>query len=127
MTQEKKYTCIVCPKSCLGTLIINEDGTMRTEGFGCRNGEKYAQNEHLDPKRVLTTTVRIEDAPYPLLPVVSSEEISRTVFMDCLRELYDVCVSSPVKAGDVVLSDIKGTGVDILAARSMEKVEKEAI
>ncbi len=119
--EQKTYTCIVCPKSCSGTLTIQEDGALCTEGFGCKNGERYAENEYKDPKRMLTTTVRIAQAPYPLLPVTSNKEISRTVFGRCLQYLYKVRVNAPVKEGDVIVANILDTGVDILAARSLEK------
>lgn len=116
----KKYTCIVCPKSCTGTLTVKEDGTFLTEGFGCPNGEKYAVNEYTDPKRVLTTTVRIDHAEYALLPVVSDGEISRKVFKDCMDRLYNVKVEAPVKEGDIIVEDILHTGVNIIAARTLK-------
>jgi CxxC motif-containing protein len=55
--------------------------------------------------------------------VVSTEEISRKLFPDCLELLYHTVVSAPVKAGDVIISDIMGTGVDIIAAKSMKERE----
>lgn len=119
--KQKTYTCIVCPKSCSGTLIIQENGSLCTEGFGCKNGERYAENEYRNPKRMLTTTVRITHAPYALLPVTSSQEISRTVFNDCLQYLYRIQVDAPIKEGEVIVSNILGTGVDIIAARSLEE------
>lgn len=120
--EQKEYTCIVCPQSCQGTLTALDDGSFRTEGFTCPNGEKYAINEYQDPKRVLTTTVIIDNAPFRLLPVVSTDEISRTIFGDCLRILYQVRAQAPVKAGDVILKDIMGTGTDIVAARTMDAI-----
>ena len=120
--EERQYTCIVCPKSCVGTLTIHDDGRMETRGFGCRNGEDYAMNEYKDPKRVLTTTVMMERGQYRLLPVVSSDEISRDRFAECLDILYSVKVEAPVAEGEIILRDILGTGVDILAARSMKRV-----
>ena len=121
--ERKEYTCIVCPKSCVGTLTVHDDGRMETEGFSCKNGEKYAINEYKDPRRVLTTTVSLKNGIYNLLPVVSTEEISRKVFRDCLDALYDLSVTAPVKAGDVIVSDIMGTGVDLIAAKSMKARE----
>ncbi|MQM72245.1 MAG: DUF1667 domain-containing protein [Eubacteriaceae bacterium] len=117
--KEEEYTCIVCPRSCLGKLIIEDDGTMKTEGFSCKNGERYAIDEHTDPKRVLTTTVKIEGALFPLLPVVSSEAISFSKLKDCLKYLYQIKVKTPVREGDVLVDDILDTGVSILAARTM--------
>jgi len=119
--ERKTYTCIVCPRSCVGTLTVSDDGQMKTDGFACKNGEKYAISEYTDPKRVLTTTVTLKNGIYNLLPVVSTGEISRKVFKECLDILYGVTVTAPVREGDVVLSDILGTGVDIIAAKSMKE------
>ncbi len=119
---EKTYTCIVCPRSCVGTLKIDDDGNIKTEGFFCKNGEEYAINEYKDPRRVLTTTVSISQAPYSLLPVVSSGEISRSIFNDCLKDLYQISVTAPVREGDIIVENIRETGVDIIAARTMERI-----
>lgn len=119
--ETREYTCIVCPKSCHGTLTVDGD-TFKTENFGCKNGERYAINEYTDPKRVLTTTVTLNDGLFHLLPVVSDGEISRKVFKDCLDALYDISVDAPVSAGDVIVKNILDTGVDIVAARSIDKV-----
>ena len=119
--EQKTYTCIVCPRSCVGTLTVHDDGRLETEGFFCKNGEKYAIDEYKDPKRMMTTTVTLKNGIYHLLPVVSTEEISRKLFPDCLEKLYHTVVTAPVKAGDVIISDIMGTGVDIIAAKSMKE------
>ena len=42
----------------------------------------------------------------------------RQDFRLCQR-LKDVTVNAPLKIGDVVLSDVAGTGVDIIAARNV--------
>lgn len=117
--EKREYTCIVCPKSCKGTLSIADDGGMITEGFDCKNGKQYAQDEYTAPKRMLTTTVAIENAVFNLLPVVGSGEIRRSQIPECLDYLYQISVQAPVKAGEILVKDICGSGVDILAARSL--------
>jgi CxxC motif-containing protein len=37
---------------------------------------------------------------------------------EAMKELKSVSVCSPVKMGDVVLKDVAGTGVDVIASRS---------
>ena len=41
---------------------------------------------------------------------------------ECLDYLYGIEVQAPVKAGEVLAEDICGTGVNILASRSMRQV-----
>ncbi len=118
--EKRNYTCIVCPKSCKGELTVKNDGTFETTGFDCNNGKKYAVNEYTDPKRMLTTTVKIENGFFNLLPVVSSEEVSKKRLRDCIHTLYSITVKAPVRAGDVVVSNILDTGVDIIAARDIK-------
>lgn len=118
--EQKEYICIVCPKSCRGNLRI-QNGCFEAEGFSCKNGEEYAISEYQDPKRVLTTTVRMRHGLFRLLPVVSRAEISRKVFKSCLQELYAIEVEAPIKVNDVIVKNIRNTGIDILAARSIER------
>ena len=118
--EKRNYTCIVCPKSCKGELTVKNDGTFETTGFDCNNGKKYAVNEYTDPKRMLPTPVKIENGIFNLLPVVSSEEVSKKRLRDCIHTLYSITVKAPVRAGDVVVSNILDTGVDIIAARDIK-------
>lgn len=113
---KKEYTCITCPRSC-DLVLIDEDGDIRVSGNGCRRGEDYAKNEYLDPKRMITTTVRLKNGEYRLMPVVSSEPVPKEKLQDCLELLYQMEVSAPVSLRQVLVENILGTNVDILAAR----------
>ena len=115
-----KYTCIVCPRSCKGELIIKDNGEFETQGFICKRGVEYAYNEYTNPKRMLTTTVKIKNGTFSNLPVVSSEEIEKVRLFECLDYLYSIHVNAPIKEGDIVVENILGTGVNILAAREMK-------
>jgi len=121
MSEKYTYTCIVCPVSCRVTITENEKGEFTVEGNTCKRGEKFAYNEHTDPRRMLTSTVKIEGGELPRLPVISNAEVPKRELKECLELLYGMEVKAPVKCGDVVMSDIRGLGVDIVASRSMEK------
>lgn len=115
-----EYICIVCPLSC-DLVLTDEDGELTVEGNTCRRGEAYAKSEHTNPVRMITTTVSLAGAGRKLLPVISSEAVPKKQLMDCLDRLYSLTVKAPVKAGDVVVKDIMGTGVDILAAKTVNR------
>lgn len=119
---KKKYICIVCPNSCRLT-VEERDGGLIVTGNACPRGEAYGKKEFGDPERMLTSTVRIEGALHPMLPVVGSREIPKSKIIECLRVVYGVCVAAPVRCGDVIIKDICGTGADLLASRSMGKRE----
>ena len=127
-----KITCIECPLGCEMTVEVSGGGTegagrgdtgkgreIRVSGNRCARGKKYAVQEVVDPRRVLTTTVFVEGGMRPLLPVMSSEAIPRGMVMDCIREISKIKVKAPVNYGDVIVKNVCGTGVDIVASRSM--------
>ena len=59
--------CITCPKGC--RLSVDEENGYKVTGNGCPRGEIYGKNELQHPVRVITSTVRIEGAAVPRLPV----------------------------------------------------------
>ena len=114
--------CIMCPMGCEMTVTLENGRFAGVTGNSCPRGAKYAETEVTDPRRMLTTTVRIKGGLLPLLPVVSAEVLPKGKVADCVVYLRDVIVEAPVKAGDVIVPDILGLGVDIVASRDMEKV-----
>ena len=72
MSETKRaLNCIVCPMSCSGTVTMEDGKITNLEGFTCPRGKAYAQEELTAPKRMLTTTVRVEGGALALLPVMS--------------------------------------------------------
>jgi len=118
--KEAVYTCIVCPKSCSITVKDN-DGKLNIEGYECKRGLAYAENEHLHPVRMLTSTVKIRGGNFNRLGVIGTKEISKSQIRKCLAEIYKVTVDAPVQCGDIIIEDICGTGCSIVAAMTMEK------
>ena len=115
-----KYTCIVCPRSC--DLVVEEkDGTCTVSGNSCKRGEEYGLNEHLHPKRMITTTVKVTGGSARCLPVVSDGSVPKELLGDCLDYLYGLTIEAPVKLHDVIAENILGTGINVLAARDVEK------
>ena len=116
----RELTCIVCPRSCHVRIESHNEG-WKVEGNQCKRGETYAINEMTNPMRMLTTTVRIVGAGLNRIPVITEGEIPKAAIKDSLKQLYQVVVKAPVKCGDVVVEDLAGTGVRVLASRSLEK------
>lgn len=117
---EKNYTCIVCPVSCDLTLT-DDNGVLTVTGNACKRGEVYAKNEYTDPKRMITTTVRLTGAELARLPVISTDPIPKGLMADCLKLLYEMEVKAPVKVRDIIVKNILNTGVDIVAARTVQR------
>ncbi|MCL2812204.1 MAG: DUF1667 domain-containing protein [Clostridia bacterium] len=113
-----KVICIVCPKGCRLQLESNGE---RVTGNQCPLGEEYGRKEVRDPTRVLTSTVRIQYALYPRLPVKTHRDIPKAKLFDVMRALDDVMAEAPVKCGDVLLTKVCGTEANIVATRDMPR------
>ena len=116
-----EMSCIVCPMSCLIT-VEQDDQTkeiLSITGNTCKRGEAYVRNELTHPMRQLTSTVAIEKGIYNRLPVILSAEIPKEKIFDVMEQIRKVKVMAPVNVGDILIADVCGLGVDVLASRSM--------
>ena len=117
-TIEKKVICIVCPVGC--NIIVEGSVDSKTvtnmTGQQCKSGVKYAENEFIDPKRILATTVKITGYDYPVIPVRSDDLIPKDKLFDCMEIIKKVEILAPVKRGAVVVENILNTGVNIVTA-----------
>lgn len=95
---------------------------MAVDGNECPVGEKHAAEEVLNPRRIVSTTVRILGARLPRLPVRTSEPVLKSRARDIVAALKNMVVEAPVKGGQVILKNVADTGVDIIAERDMERV-----
>ena len=117
-TEQSELICTTCPKGC--TLVISKGGeTIVDVKAGCKRGKDYAQQELTDPRRMVATTVRIEGARHPLLPVYTAAPFPKPRIPELVSALRQVVVSAPIMSGTVVLSNVLGTGIDVLASRDM--------
>jgi len=111
--------CITCPMGCALSVTHAGKTVLRVEGNQCKRGLDYAAHELSDPRRTVTTTVRVQGGLHPLLPVYTASPIPKPLVFGLLRELRRVELQAPVHAGDTVLANALGTGVDVLASRDM--------
>lgn len=112
--------CIMCPLGCEMTVTIEDGAVTGVTGNTCPRGPKYAHDEVVAPKRMLTSTVRVNGGLLPLVPVVSKTTLPKERILDCAAALRQVVVEAPVSEGQVIVENILGLGVDIVASRSME-------
>ncbi|MGI6555819.1 DUF1667 domain-containing protein [uncultured Pseudoramibacter sp.] len=118
---KKEMVCISCPMGCHLT-VEGEGDNWTVTGNNCKNGERYGIQEMTDPRRILPTTVVIKGAMISRLPVKTAQEIPKGKLFDAMDELSKVVVEAPVKVGDVVLKDVCGTGIDVIATKTMPAV-----
>lgn len=116
---EKNFICTACPMGCRLIVRLEGEEPVKVLGNRCRRGENYGRQEATAPKRMLATTVRVSGGMHPLLPVYTSAEVPKDKIAEILAILREIKVASPVKMGDVVLRDVAGTGVDVIASRDL--------
>lgn len=121
MPENTKVICITCPKGC--RLDVTREGStvIKVENCGCKRGEDYVKAELSDPRRMVATTVRIKGGIHPLMPVYTSKPFPKPRIRELLFELQKVALTTPIHIGEVVVKDVLGTGIDILASREMLK------
>lgn len=119
LAEDINITCIMCPKGCLGKVRKDGSAILEVSGFTCKRGEEYGKEEVVLPKRMLTTTVKTANGTLALLPVVSKELLPKDKIMECVHALKQIVVTVPISEGDIVVSNVLGLGVDIIASRDM--------
>jgi len=98
---------------------VDIDNDYKTTGNQCPRGPVYAKEEMTAPKRVVTSTVKITGGIYNRVPVKTKNSIPKELVFKCMDEINKAEVKSPIKMGDVILENVLGTGVDIVATRNM--------
>jgi CxxC motif-containing protein len=107
--------CITCPKGC-DAKVWEEKGSIKMKGKVCKKGRAYIQQEFLEPKRVLTSTVVVADSSTKRLPVRTAEAIPKKDLFRAMDQLSKVRVRAPVHVGEVIISNLLETGVDLIAS-----------
>ncbi len=114
----KEIRCIVCPTGCL-IHVENVNGELIIEGHTCKRGEVYASDEFIAPKRILTTTMRVENGFLPLIPVRSNSPVPKERLGDALKEIAKIKVIAPIKVGDILIENVLGLEINIIASRDL--------
>lgn len=116
---ERQITCINCPVGCRLQVTIEEGQVTKVEGQGCKRGETYAHQECIAPARMVTAAVPVADRTVPV-SVKTRTPIPKELIFDCMQQLSRLVLTAPVRMGDVVLPDVCGTGVDVIATKTVE-------
>ena len=112
----KELTCINCPLGCSLTVTLEGDKVTDVKGNTCPRGEAYAKKEVTNPTRIVTSTVRVTGGTKEMINVKTEHDIPKGLIFDVTSALKGIEINAPVNIGDVVLKDICGTGVNIVAA-----------
>lgn len=117
---KKDIICTVCPRGCSIQVEGEGDKVLNVTGHGCKRGLEYAAAEFSHPVRILTTTVKLANTAGDLLPVRSSAPLPKEHIMECMQVIRSARAVPPVARYDVIVANICGTGVDIVATKPVE-------
>ena len=118
-----ELTCINCPLGCRIEVMMNEAGGIElVTGNSCHRGDIYARKEVTAPTRIVTSSVRVYGSRdgERMVPVKTASDVPKGKIMDVIRDLAGVSVPCPVRIGDVLMKDIAGTGVDMIATKNVD-------
>ena len=117
-----QFNCTTCPSECLLTVEAKRDTdgavaeVRSVTGNNCPRGDKFAHQELTCPMRVLTTTVAVSGGDEALLPVRTAEAIPLALHAQAMALIRGLVVNAPIRMGDVVLEDLLGTNIDLVAS-----------
>jgi len=111
--------CIGCPLGCPLTVEMEAGEVKSVAGNTCPRGDAYAKKELTNPTRIVTSTVRVLGGKLPMVSVKTERDIPKGKIFDCVKALKDIEVKAPVKIGDVIVENVAGTGVNIIATKNV--------
>lgn len=118
----KKFICIGCPKGCSLSVQHNGKKICEITDYSCKIGLKYAETEFTEPKRTITTTVKLKSGDLPFVPVKTKEPVNKEKIFEIMALISKLEIESPTQVGDVVVANLAGTGVDLVCTRNIKKV-----
>ena len=113
----KELICITCPRGC----HLQVDDDLNVTGNMCPRGAAYAKAELTHPTRMVTSSVWVESKIESRLPVKTKEPIPKELIFPIMEEIKKVSVKAPIRIGDVIIKDVLGTGLDIVATKNIER------
>ena len=95
---------------------------VKISGNTCPRGAAYAEKEVTNPTRIVTSTVKVEGGEKAFVSVKTKEDIPKSKIFDCMKDINKVTAKAPIHIGDVVLADVAGTKVAVVATKNVEAV-----
>ena len=114
MKSERNLTCIVCPRGCALTVSFDDAGKITNiSGNACKRGVTYADDECTNPRRTVTSTVRL--ATGGVLAVKTSGTVPKDSVFKVMEEINKAVAPVGTKIGDIIINNVLDTGVNVVA------------
>lgn len=113
------FTCICCPLGCRVEVTLDESGQVAdVSGYTCKRGAEYAAQEAVAPERMVTAVLCVSGCLEPV-SVKTQRPVPKAAMRDVLAAIAALDLSAPVEAGEVLIEDVCGTGVPVVATKSV--------
>lgn len=119
MSETTTIVCVVCPISCPVLVEWQGDGIIRTDHNQCKLALEYVEGELFNPQRTLTSSLPVLGGRTPLVSVKSKGGLSKDRLLEAMQAIAHLEVKAPVQIGDVIVDDLLGTGVSLVATRDV--------
>lgn len=117
--EKRELTCIGCPLGCAVTVEMENGEVVSVTGNTCKRGDDYARKEVTNPTRIVTSIVNVTGGHLDMVSVKTRSDIPKGKIFDCAKALKGVTVAAPVHIGDVIVENVAGTGVDVIATKEI--------
>lgn len=117
---KKTITCTVCPNGCVVEAEYTTKEDIVLTGNRCARGIAYCTDECFEPKRMFTASVSIRGASRRRMPVRTTGAVPKDLLLECAAKVKEISLECPVKSQQVLVKDFMGTGVDLIAAMTLE-------
>ena len=118
MKETQLITCISCPVGCRMTVTIEDGKVLSVENNSCKRGEIYAHQESVKPLRMVTAVAQVEGSKIPV-SLKTQSPIPKDKIAACMKEIKGLKLRLPILMGDVLLENAAGTGVPLIATRTL--------
>ena len=118
--ETRELICTGCPLGCPLTVTLSPDGPV-VKGHTCPRGEADGRSEVLDPRRSGRASAAVTGGRQARVPVKTARAVPKDRIWDCMEAVRRLRVAAPVGLGDVLLPDCAGSGVALVATKTVER------
>jgi CxxC motif-containing protein len=121
-TGSKEITCILCPMGCRASVVFESGKIPRVENVECPRGKDYVRSELKTPRRDFFTTIQVKGGNLPLCSVRTTQPVPKDQIQECSLALGRIVIEAPIVSGQIIVRNILGLGMDVIATRDVLKV-----
>lgn len=121
MKETKNLTCIGCPMGCPLIVELEDGKIISVAGYTCKRGDDYARKEVTNPRRTVTSIIPVLHGEIGMVSVKTKTDIPKALIRQCMLEMKNLEVEAPVEIGQVILADLCGTGVPVVATKTVRR------